>query len=118
MLEHASAFSTFPDDGVHIAPRMATRVSNYDGRVIDDFEPQQRVFQILCANLALNDIRNAIGVLSRATPYIAYCPHGRLTAAAGFIPAPAAGRSTASSRRRSPVRAASIACQPNSIWLR
>jgi FkbM family methyltransferase len=24
------------------------------------FEPQQRVFQILCANLALNDIRNAI----------------------------------------------------------
>lgn len=24
------------------------------------FEPQQRVFQILCANLALNDVRNAI----------------------------------------------------------
>jgi len=24
------------------------------------FEPQQRVFQILCANLALNDIRNAV----------------------------------------------------------
>lgn len=40
LLEHASAFTTFPDDGVHITPRMVTRVTNYDGRVIDDFEPE------------------------------------------------------------------------------
>jgi penicillin-binding protein 1A len=45
LLEHTSAFTTFPDDGVHIAPRMITRVSNYDGRVMDDFPP--RVTEVL-----------------------------------------------------------------------
>lgn len=40
LLEHTSAFSTFPDDGVHIAPRLIQRVTNYDGRVIDDFPPE------------------------------------------------------------------------------
>ena len=40
LLEHASAFTVFPDDGVHIAPRMIYRVTNYDGRVIDDFRPE------------------------------------------------------------------------------
>jgi len=40
LLEHASAFTTFPNDGVHIAPRMIYRVANYDGRVIDDFAPE------------------------------------------------------------------------------
>ena len=37
LLEHTSAFTTFPNDGVHISPRMVTRVTNYDGRLIDDF---------------------------------------------------------------------------------
>jgi penicillin-binding protein 1A len=37
LLEHTSAFTTFPNDGVHITPRMITRVTNYDGRVMDDF---------------------------------------------------------------------------------
>ena len=40
LLEHTSAFTTFPNDGVHIAPRMVTRVTNYDGQVIDDFPPE------------------------------------------------------------------------------
>jgi penicillin-binding protein 1A len=40
LLEHTSAFTTFPDDGVHISPRMIERVTNYDGRVIDDFAPE------------------------------------------------------------------------------
>lgn len=40
LLEHASAFTTFPNDGVHITPRMVSRVTNYDGRVIDDFQPE------------------------------------------------------------------------------
>ena len=39
LLEHTSAFTTFPNDGVHIYPRMVTRVTNYDGRLIDDFPP-------------------------------------------------------------------------------
>ena len=40
LLEHTSAFTTFPDDGVHVSPRMIERVTNYDGRVIDDFPPE------------------------------------------------------------------------------
>jgi penicillin-binding protein 1A len=40
LLEHTSAFTTFPNDGVHIAPRMVTRVTNYDGRLIDDYPPE------------------------------------------------------------------------------
>ena len=40
LLEHTSAFTTFPDDGVHIAPRMIERVTNYDGAVIDEFRPE------------------------------------------------------------------------------
>ncbi|MFZ0962401.1 MAG: PBP1A family penicillin-binding protein [Terriglobia bacterium] len=40
LLEHTSAFTTFPNDGVHITPRMVTRVTNYDGRLIDDFPPE------------------------------------------------------------------------------
>jgi len=36
-------------------------------------------------NVPLNDIRNAIGVLNKATSYIAYCQSGRRSAAAAFI---------------------------------
>jgi penicillin-binding protein 1A len=50
LLEHTSAFTTFPDDGVHISPRMITRVTNYDGRVIDDYQPE--VTDVLPAPIA------------------------------------------------------------------
>ncbi|GAB4130162.1 MAG: hypothetical protein Fur0040_12680 [Sideroxydans sp.] len=36
-------------------------------------------------NVPLNDIRNAIGVLNKAVPYIAYCQSGRRSSAAAFI---------------------------------
>lgn len=36
-------------------------------------------------NVPLNDIRNAIGVLNKGTPYIAYCQSGRRSSAAAFI---------------------------------
>ena len=50
LLEHTSAFTTFPNDGVHITPRMVYRVTNYDGRVIDDFQPE--VTDVLPASVA------------------------------------------------------------------
>jgi len=50
LLEHTSAFTTFPNDGVHIAPRLVYRVTNYDGRVIDDFQPE--VTDVLPASVA------------------------------------------------------------------
>ncbi|HUI41652.1 MAG TPA: PBP1A family penicillin-binding protein [Terriglobia bacterium] len=40
LLEHTSGFSTFPDDGLHITPRSIDRVTDYDGRVIDEFRPE------------------------------------------------------------------------------
>ncbi len=40
LLEHTSAFTTLPDDGLHITPRLIDRVTDYDGRVIDEFTPQ------------------------------------------------------------------------------
>lgn len=36
-------------------------------------------------NVPLNDIRSAIGVLSKDTPYVAYCQSGRRSSAAAFI---------------------------------
>jgi penicillin-binding protein 1A len=40
LLEHTSAFTTFIDDGLHVSPRLIDRVTDYDGRVIDEFTPQ------------------------------------------------------------------------------
>ena len=50
LMEHTSAFSTFPDDGVHITPREVLRVTDYNGRVIDEFPPQ--VTDVLPAGIA------------------------------------------------------------------
>ncbi|MGH9375352.1 MAG: penicillin-binding protein 1A [Terriglobia bacterium] len=50
LLEHTSAYSTFPDDGLHLSPRPIIRVADYDGRVIDDFTPQ--VADVLPAGVA------------------------------------------------------------------
>jgi penicillin-binding protein 1A len=71
LLEHTSAFTTFPNDGVHIAPRMVYRVTNYDGRVIDDFQPE--VTDVLPASVArlmvsmLREVFNS-GTAVRARP--------------------------------------------------
>jgi len=61
LLEHTSAFTTFPDDGVHISPRMIERVTNYDGRVIDDFPPEVTdVLPAPIARLELSMLREVI----------------------------------------------------------
>jgi penicillin-binding protein 1A len=61
LLEHTSAFTTFPDDGVHIAPRMIQRVTNYDGRVIDDYPPEVTdVLPAPIARLELSMLREVI----------------------------------------------------------
>jgi penicillin-binding protein 1A len=50
LLEHTSAYTTFPNDGVHISPRMITRVTNYDGQVVDEYPPD--VTDVLSAPIA------------------------------------------------------------------
>ena len=35
-LEQTSAFSVFPNDGVRVAPRYITKVTDYDGRILEE----------------------------------------------------------------------------------
>jgi penicillin-binding protein 1A len=35
-LDQTSAFSVFPNDGVHVAPRYITRVTDYEGRILEE----------------------------------------------------------------------------------
>jgi penicillin-binding protein 1A len=74
LLEHTSAFTTFPDDGVHISPRMINRVTNYDGAVIDEFRPE--VTDVLPsgdARIMVSMLREVInsGTSTRARPLAA-----------------------------------------------
>jgi penicillin-binding protein 1A len=40
LIEHTSAFTVFPDDGIHIEPHYIRRVTSYDGAVLEEFRPQ------------------------------------------------------------------------------
>ena len=40
LMEHVSAFTVFPDDGIHIEPHMIRRVTTYDGAVREEAKPQ------------------------------------------------------------------------------
>src|SRR5207244_10482910 len=61
LLEHTSAFTTFPDDGVHIAPRLVERVTDYDGAVVDDFRPDiTDAFPAGVARIMVSMLREAI----------------------------------------------------------
>lgn len=39
LIEHTSAFSVFPDDGIHIEPHFIRRVTSYDGNVLEEDRP-------------------------------------------------------------------------------
>jgi penicillin-binding protein 1A len=40
LLEQASAYSVFPNDGVRIVPRYITKVTDYEGRVLEEDYPE------------------------------------------------------------------------------
>jgi penicillin-binding protein 1A len=40
LIEHTSAFSVFPDDGIHIEPHYIRRVTSYDGNVLEEDRPK------------------------------------------------------------------------------
>ncbi|MFB3814813.1 MAG: penicillin-binding protein 1A [Terriglobales bacterium] len=42
LLEHTSAFTAFPNDGVRVAPRYIRKVTDYDGRVLEEDYPEVR----------------------------------------------------------------------------
>jgi penicillin-binding protein 1A len=77
LLEHASAFTTFPNDGVHISPRMIERVNNYDGRVVDEFTPEVTdVLPAPVARLMVSMLRESInsGTAVQAKPLASKYP--------------------------------------------
>ena len=39
LLEQTSAFSVFPNDGVHLSPRYISKVTDYDGRLLEENYP-------------------------------------------------------------------------------
>src|SRR2546430_773731 len=40
LIEHVSAFTVFPDDGIRIDPRMIRRVTSYDGALLEEAHPE------------------------------------------------------------------------------
>src|SRR6202044_1056598 len=45
LMEHVSAFTVFPDDGIHIEPHYIKRVTSYDGAMLE--EPRPRVTDVI-----------------------------------------------------------------------
>jgi penicillin-binding protein 1A len=42
LMEQTSAYSVFPDDGVRVTPRYITKVTDYEGRVLEEDYPEVR----------------------------------------------------------------------------
>ena len=50
LMEHTSAFTVFPDDGIHIDPHYIRRVTTYDGAVLE--EPHPNVTDVIPPDVA------------------------------------------------------------------
>ena len=50
LLEHTSAFTVFPDDGIRIEPHMIRRVTTYDGALLEEARPE--VHDVIAPNVA------------------------------------------------------------------
>jgi penicillin-binding protein 1A len=50
LMEHTSAFTVFPDDGIHIEPHYIKRVTSYDGAVLE--EPRPTVTDVIPPDVA------------------------------------------------------------------
>jgi len=79
LLEQTSAFSVFPNDGVRLAPRYITRVTDYEGRVMEeDFSEIKDVVSARTARVMTSMLREVV-------------LHGT-AAAAAKMPFPLAGK--------------------------
>ncbi len=50
LLEHTSAFTVFPNDGIRIEPHVIRRVSTYDGALLEEARPE--VHDVIAPNVA------------------------------------------------------------------
>jgi penicillin-binding protein 1A len=61
LLEQTSAFSVFPNDGVRVAPRYITKVTEYDGRILEeDFSDIKDVVSSRTARVMTSMLREVV----------------------------------------------------------
>jgi penicillin-binding protein 1A len=61
LLDHTSAFSAFPNDGVHALPRYILKVTDYDGRVLEqNFPTFQKVISPHTARTMTSMLRDVV----------------------------------------------------------
>ncbi len=61
LLEHTSAFSVFPDDGVHVAPRYIVKVTDYDGEVLEqNYADVHDVMKLRTARIMTSMLREVV----------------------------------------------------------
>ena len=73
-LEQTSAFSVFPNDGVRVAPRYITRVTDYEGRVLEeDYSDIKDVVSSRTARVMTSMLREVVlhgtGIAAAKMPY-------------------------------------------------
>jgi len=73
-LEQTSAFSVFPNDGVRVAPRYITKVTDYDGRILEeDYSDIKDVISSRTARIMTSMLREVVlhgtGVAAAKMPY-------------------------------------------------
>jgi penicillin-binding protein 1A len=79
LIEQTSAYSVFPNDGVRVAPRYITRVTDYEGRVLEENFPEVKdVISTRTARIMTSMLREVV-------------QHGTAVAAAR-MPFPVAGK--------------------------
>jgi penicillin-binding protein 1A len=73
-LEQTAAFSVFPNDGVRVAPRYITKVTDYDGRILEeDFSDIKDVVSSRTARIMTSMLREVVlhgtGIAAAKMPY-------------------------------------------------
>jgi len=74
LMEQASAYSVFPNDGVRVSPRYITRVTDYEGRVLEEDFPEvkdvvsQRTARIMTSMLR-EVVLHGTGVAASKLPF-------------------------------------------------
>ena len=74
LIEQTSAYSVFPNDGVRITPRYITRVTDYEGRVLEeDFPDVKDVISQRTARIMTSMLREVVlhgtGVAAAKLPF-------------------------------------------------
>src|SRR5258708_4932773 len=74
LMEQTSAYSVFPNDGVRVTPRYITRVTDYEGRVLEEDYPEVRdVISARTARIMTEMLREVVlrgtGVAAAKMPF-------------------------------------------------